>query len=191
MMIQVYYSWYLTYIYIYISSIIIAHIYIFNPCNINYYYIIYNNYVIFIHILECISRYYNGRDRSGYTKLKKEFNLFGKCLLNIIRNNSNITKHGTNVSNIILEQVHLKEHELKTMFYNAMCIVIPNNLFNNYDCKIITTIYNGIIHKVIHQRSNQIIKTYREENLTRSINENKGATLRESLKIITGNNKKA
>ena len=84
-----------------------------------------------------------------------------------------------------MEQVHLKEHELKTMFYNAMCIVIPNNLFNNYDCKIIT------IHKVIHQRSNQIIKTYREENLTRSINENKGATLRESLKIITGNNKKA
>ena len=42
-------------------------------------------YYIYNH-LSYISKYYNGRDRSGYTKLKKEFNLFGKCLLNIIRN---------------------------------------------------------------------------------------------------------
>lgn len=146
-----------------------------NIGNVKLQYNIGNNNLLYIYISilqldnEDTSRYFNDRNQGGLSMLKPEFNTWGNKLLQLIRDNNNMNKYGKHVAKHIHDVITItNKTELKTLFTNAMILIFPNEQsFKDQNNLVLTTIYNVITSKIIHVRTNQIVRSYSEEHFSR------------------------
>ena len=101
--------------------------------------------------------------------LKPEFTTWGNELLQLIRDNNSMNKYGKNVAKHIHDEINItNKTKLKTLFTNAMILIFPNEQsFKDQNNLVLTTVYNVITSKIIHVRTNQIVRSYSEEHFSR------------------------